>query len=284
MLPFLIGDLIPEDELAWKVILDMKEIVELAVAPVHSDETIAYLDIKVSEHRQRLLEHDLGVTVKPKHHYLEHYPHLIRCFGPLLGVWTIRFEAKHCFFKQVARHTNHFRNIALSLTAKQQQFISYHIHSYSLRTLNLEVANISTIQVDVLSKEIVLALRQKYPGISKVNLTKNVTTRGINYRNGMVVACGSTAGMPEFAEILQMCIIGDELSFIVRLFCAWYRDHFRAFQLTLSPGREVALVHLEELNDYHPLSAYTVGSKRMVTLKRHIIVKGLILNDHSKKY
>lgn len=55
---YLLGDLVPEDELAWKVILDLKEIVELVVAPVHTDETIAYLDVKLSEHRQRLLELD----------------------------------------------------------------------------------------------------------------------------------------------------------------------------------------------------------------------------------
>ena len=70
--------------------------------------------------------------------------------------------------------------------------------------------------------------------------------------------------MPEFAEILQLCIMGDELSFIVRLLCAWYRAHFRAFQVTPSPGREVALVQFEELTDCYPLLAYTVGAKRMV--------------------
>lgn len=92
----------------------------------------------------------------------------------------------------------------------------------------------------------------------------------------MLVACGSTAGIPEFAEILQMCIKGDELSFIVRLLCAWYRDHFGAFELTSSPGKEIALVRLEELTDCYPLVAYTVGSKRMVTLKRHIVIKGML--------
>jgi len=275
-LPFLVGDLIPEGELAWQVILDLKEIVELAVAPCHTDETIAYLDIKVSEHRQRLLELNPEVKILPKHHYLEHYPHLIRCFGPLLGLWTMRFEAKHSFFKQVARHTNNFRNIARTLATKHQQFISYHIYSSRLNTSNLEVSNVSTVQVDVLNKEVVLALRQKYPHISQVHLAKSVTTRGINYKNGMLVACGSTAGMPEFAEILQMCIRGDELSFIVRLLCAWYRDHFGSFELTCSPGKEVALVQLEELTDYYPLVAYTVCSKRMVTLKRRIIIKGEI--------
>lgn len=272
-LPFLIGDFVPEDELAWQVILDLKEIVELAVAPVHTQETIAYLDVKVSEHRQRLLELIPGETLKPKHHYLEHYSHLIMCFGPLVGVWTIRFEAKHSFFKQVARHTNNFRNIALTLATKHQQLISYHLHSSSPVASNLEVTNVSTVPIDVLNEEVGVALRQKYPDITQVHLTKNVTTRGINYRNGMMVACDSTAGMCEFAEILQMCVVGDELSFIVRLYFAWYQDHFRAFQLTLSPDRKVALIQLEELRDCYPLVAYTVGSRRMVTLKRHIVIK-----------
>ena len=104
------------------------------------------------------------------------------------------------------------------------------------------MTNVSTVPIDVLNEEVVVALRQKYPDISQVNLTKNVTTRGINYRNGMIVVCHSTAGVPEFGEILQMCIVGDELSFIVRLNFAWYQDHFRAFQLTLSPDRKVVLV------------------------------------------
>lgn len=96
----------------------------------------------------------------------------------------------------------------------------------------------------------------------------------------MIVACGSTSGMPEFA-VLQMCIRGDEPSFIVCLLCAWYQDHFRAFELTSSPGKEVALVQLEELTDCYPLVAYTVCSRRMVTLKRHIVIKGVIYKTFS---
>lgn len=46
--------------------------------------------------------------------------------------------------------------------------------------------------------------------------------------------------LPEF-EILQMCIIGDDLSFIVHLLCVWNRDHVKATELTSSAGGEVAL-------------------------------------------
>ena len=52
LLPFLIGPKIPEHEPAWQVLLDLKEIVELVVAPVHNNESIAYLECKISDHRQ----------------------------------------------------------------------------------------------------------------------------------------------------------------------------------------------------------------------------------------
>lgn len=58
--PLIIGPLVPEDAPAWHFVLDLKDIVEIVVAPVNSDEYILYLD-----------------------HYLEHKPVLIWLFGPL---------------------------------------------------------------------------------------------------------------------------------------------------------------------------------------------------------
>ena len=40
----MIGHLIPEEERAWKVILDLKDIVELVVATFHCEESVAYLE------------------------------------------------------------------------------------------------------------------------------------------------------------------------------------------------------------------------------------------------
>lgn len=37
LLLFIIGDLIPEAEPSWLVLLDLKEIVELAVTPIHNE-------------------------------------------------------------------------------------------------------------------------------------------------------------------------------------------------------------------------------------------------------
>ena len=60
--------------------------------------------------------------------------------------------------------------------------------------------------VDVLNEEVALSIKRKYPDVTEVNLAKNVSSNGLNYRNGMIVAHGSTGGLPEFAEILHIYI------------------------------------------------------------------------------
>lgn len=126
LLPFIIGQIVPEGEPAWQVILDLKDVVELVVAPFHTDETIAYLEAKIYGHRQRYLELFPQIKLQPKHHYLEHYPQMIRYFRPLIALWTMRFEAKHSFFKKVVRQTNCFKNIPHSLAIKHQFMLAYH--------------------------------------------------------------------------------------------------------------------------------------------------------------
>ena len=96
LLPFLIGPQITEHDPAWQILLDLKQIVELVVAPVH-DESIAYLESKISDHRQRHQEVFPQKRLLPKQHFVEHYPKLIRLHGPLVGLWTLKFEAKQLF-------------------------------------------------------------------------------------------------------------------------------------------------------------------------------------------
>lgn len=48
LIPLMVGRLIPDDEPAWQWILDLKDIVELVVAPIHCGETIDYLEFKIT--------------------------------------------------------------------------------------------------------------------------------------------------------------------------------------------------------------------------------------------
>lgn len=261
----------PTDEPAWKLLADLKDIVEIVVSPVQTQESIAYLNVKISEHRVRFKEVFAESNFLPKHHFLEHYPQLICLeFGPLVALWTMRFEVKHSFFKRVVQHTTGFKKVLLSLAQRHQFLMTHHQHIWSFPKSLLEVANVSSLPIDVLKEDIAFALKQRHPELDGVCLAKNATYSGLNYRNGMILAHGSLAGLPEFVEIIQMIVVKDNLLFIIRKLSAWYWEHYRAYELNTCPTKKVELVDPNQLADPYPLADYTIGGKRLITLKRYI--------------
>ncbi|KAK0140602.1 hypothetical protein N1851_022416 [Merluccius polli] len=181
----------------------LKDIVQLVVATFHCEQSVAYLEYKISEHRRRYKEVFPDQRIRPKHHFLEHYPEIMKLFGPIVKFWIMRFEAKHSYFKQVVRHTKCFKNITLSLANKHQLMIGYHMHTRSYQRSGFDVTNVSTIPLDVMKEDVSLHLRQKFPDLTTVTLAQSVSSNGIEYRNGIFIVHGSVGGLPEFAEILQ---------------------------------------------------------------------------------
>lgn len=120
LISLMIGGLVPESDKTWDLIMDLKDIVELVVSQKLTVEAVWYLESKISCHRELFKEVFPDAYLRPKHHFLEHYPHLICCFGPLVDLWTMRFEAKHSFFKKVVHETQNFRNLLKTLSNKHQ--------------------------------------------------------------------------------------------------------------------------------------------------------------------
>lgn len=62
---------------------------------------IAYLRVLIDEYLLCRIQTFPDNSLKPKHLYISHYPELIIQFGPLIRLWTLRFESKHTYFKQL---------------------------------------------------------------------------------------------------------------------------------------------------------------------------------------
>lgn len=126
LLPVLIADKIQnaEDDV-WQLTLQLKDIVDMICAQKISVAQVAYLDVIIQEYLEsrKLLFPDS--PLKPKHHYLRHYPALILKFGPLIRLWTMRFESKHGYFKRCARHLKNFKNICRTLSERHQLYQAY---------------------------------------------------------------------------------------------------------------------------------------------------------------
>lgn len=268
LLPLMVGFRIHEDDDAWQLLMTLKDIVELCMSPTHTDESIGLLDSLIAEHRHRFFSVFPQERLIPKHHFIEHYPQLIRAFGPLVLLWTMRFEAKHHFFKKLVRQTCCFRNIVKSMAKKHQHMIAYHLHSAKIKKTVVSVSRMTKVPFEVLNENIQEFLRLRFPEEKAVYLTNSIDCKGTSYGIGMMVAYGSTGGLPDFGEILQIIIAHDSVVFVIKLQSAWYWEHFRCFKLESTST--VKVIKQSELTDQYPLTAYAVGGNRMVSLKHHI--------------
>ena len=121
----MVGSKVPEGDEAWAILMDLKDIVQLVLSPSFT-ESIQYMQTKISDHRQGLQSVFPDFRLQPKHHYVEHYPELTKCFGPLDHLWTMRFEGKHRFFKRVIHNTHNFKNVLKTLATRHQHMMAYH--------------------------------------------------------------------------------------------------------------------------------------------------------------
>lgn len=95
----------------------------------------------------------------------------------------------------------------------------------------LSVARVTSVPVEVLHANVQESIRHLSPSQSQVQPADSVTYQGTRYSEGMIVAYGATAGLPDFTVILQIALIEERLYFIVRTQISWYDEHYRGYYL-----------------------------------------------------
>lgn len=60
------------------------------------------------------------MRVITKFHFLIHYPTMMARYGPLRELWCMRYEAKHQYFKSLAKSIGNYVNIAYTLAIRHQ--------------------------------------------------------------------------------------------------------------------------------------------------------------------
>lgn len=238
------------------------------MCPSFTEETIQYLDFKLSEHRDILQHAFPDYRLRPKHHYMEHYPDHIRVFGSLVHVWTMRFEAKHQLLKRTAREAHNFKNVAWTVAERHQKTMAYYLDSASFFRPALELGKVTSTLISSFPDSVQQQLFAKYPHGDTILTAKAVTIDGIDYTTNMVVSVGSCAGLPEFQQIHKILILNASVVFVCMQMTAWYHAHLRSFEVCKSSC--MVLTSLSDCNDVYPLSVYKVKGKLYVTLKHYI--------------
>lgn len=255
LLPLLINDKIYDiDDDTWKCILLLSEIVEIICAPAIHEKCILYLQIII--HDYIYLRKTLFTTpLRPKHHYLQHYPELIIHFGPLMKSWTLRCESKHCFMKSSTRFSRNFINITKSLSVKHelyQCFIRAGGEIYSdIEIKKTEKFNLSLYNEAIQQVLSTMQLHQETMQCSEI--LKN----GISYRcgDGLFV---SKEGYQYKVVVGKICIIlynDVEIHFLLEVLETEFVPYLGVYKLGKNLGYKCLtfnqLASFEKLHIYH---------------------------------
>lgn len=275
--PLIIGDKIKNiEDPVWYCLLNLSEIVEIIFAPEVHVSWVPYLQLLINEYlfsRAALFPQQ---NLLPKHHFLTHYPKLILEFGPLLRVWTLRFESKHCFFKQFMRLLRNFKNVTLSLTEKHELFQALQRRGAGLRNLQ-KAKNEKPLLVNLFPLQMQELFAQQNLDSTAMECSQ-IVVKGTIYRKGNVVILAKepSSDTPAFGKI---CIIikncSEKIYFVLEILNVIFNPQLRVY--VLGSAILSACVCIEELLSYEPLHIYTVNTCKMVRLK-HGLVKYQIPN------
>uniref|UniRef100_A0A8P4K3W5 Sterile alpha motif domain-containing protein 3 n=1 Tax=Dicentrarchus labrax TaxID=13489 RepID=A0A8P4K3W5_DICLA len=168
----------------------------------------------------RLSDHPL----KPKHHYLNHYPELIVQFGPLIHLWTLRFESKDTYFKQCARRLHNFKNLCGTLAERHQLFQSF-LSAGTLFPPSVVVEKGTEFIVGDYNDKIRQSVAHLNFDHLNTLISHDVTVKGTTYKSNMFVVVGHNddglvVGKIKKAVIHKnsavfMSSIGDEIKVII---------------------------------------------------------------------
>ncbi|KAK3921481.1 Zinc finger protein 653 [Frankliniella fusca] len=254
LLPFMIIDLIedPEDEY-WQLYLSLKEVCEYVCAPKITTKQVFYLRMCIQAFLCEV-KRLLPGCLTPKEHFLGHFPDLTLLFGPLIRLFTLRFESRHCFFKQVAKQCKSFVNITLTLAQKYQyRFAFDNLDGFLPPPLVLQS---DPEEVSLADFKASTSCELPHCASNKVKVVFDATFNNTLYKNNMWLLLSKIDAIDlEVGRIVKIAIYPeDEVYFIIENHVA--KSSGNGYYVISQTVKSLKVINANKLPDYYPLSAY----------------------------
>ena len=261
-LPLMISDLIPEGNEQLELLLLLLECMDFIFSPEVTVGETVFLKQIIKDHHDYFLTMYPDRHLKPKHHFMTHYPQQIRQLGPLTNYWTMRFEAKHRFFKRLGHIVCNYRNILKTLDERQQMYFCYHLMcGKGLVDMAVEIGPGSPTLI------MSLEIQECLVGLLGVDLFSDIyvanwcVVNGIKYCKNLLVHTGKSGGsFPIFKRIVYVICEDTDLQLVTELWeTVRYDRHTHTY--VVQPTREAvwSLLKIHDLADhqtYHASKSY----------------------------
>ncbi|XP_070511735.1 uncharacterized protein [Cardiocondyla obscurior] len=236
----IVGLYIPENHPVWNFFLLLRRITDRLInRRVYFDscEALAY-DLEELNRQYLKLSNN---TLKPKFHFMIHYPRLMKMFGPLALLSTFRFEARHRLSKMVAHCAAGRVNICKTIALKNQLMLN------DLFLKRKKFNRITYGKIKAVSRKTILALRDIWDTLSantNIFAVSWIKIDGIFFKPSYNVTVELTEEndfLPTFAEIEEIYVVdNDQVHFICRLFkTVTFNEHYYAYQVLRTDVKKV---------------------------------------------
>ena len=254
--PILIGDKVPEYDQHWYCFLILLKICSVAIAPLVTHDTPSYLGILIEEYLQLFRILYPSTSLKPKHHYMVHYPSQIRIFGPLINSWTMRQESKLSFAKRVSYLSN-YKNVCKTVATRHQFWLCHKVISDpKLLTPSVEMSPIHesiclTAEAEYVRNEITQLLPQLDPS-SIMKHPKWVKMQNSTFKIGYYILLQHDLYNPLFGKVIDI-VTYDSVVIICfeNYHSTVFYSHYNSFVI-VGQGTFSAL-DVSKLFDHRPL-------------------------------
>lgn len=103
LLPLMIGDLIPLGNKYWNLLLLLLQCMEFIFSPSITPGATIFLAYIIQEHHSLFLELYPHLHLRPKHHFMLHYPRAIMKLGPIVHFWAMHLNLSMGFSNVLAK-------------------------------------------------------------------------------------------------------------------------------------------------------------------------------------
>ena len=195
---------------------------------------------------------------------------MIRKFGPLIK--TLRFEAKHSYFKSAISASKNRKNICQSMATKHQMYMYLNYRKeFLLDKKPPQGVTNKEIPIEALDYKCQSLLRSDLNLSESDLLTQSqaVIMDGQRYQQGEVVVVGFEDDEYVFGNI-ESCFFFQDTAYLLcnLLLINNFDSHFHAY--LVSPGPNYKLLKIRDLLDYHPLGIYEINKTFYVPLRHYV--------------
>ena len=256
-LSYVVWDCVQENDKLWELLMQLQEITDIVFAPKITEHLLQYFSELYENHLRLFKKMYPQLSIKPKQHYLIHFPASVRKNGPPTFSSCFKYELRNSYFKRICHITCNFRNIAKTLSIRNQLVsLAYTLKRERLRNKFVKTHKFSPVRIRNLqgSDAVSLRLKMKQDDIIDYSVKANIWGRRYSIGNAVITGKVPMDCVFQFGEILSILWHNNQAFLLVKeLETVGFDDSIHCYNIKEKSVPNYLVLSPLELLDFHPL-------------------------------